>query len=286
MALDDWEFQYKNYVFGGDNAISVVEVTGLLDAPDIVVVNHALMRRNGLLPGKAFARGRTVRFVVDIVAATEPEFTTLVSEIREMVNPLVDESEMLLKIPSAFGGGEARIVGRVIRSSLPVDLPFLYRNTQITFDFFCSYPFVQSSTLINTSMTLATVEGGRTYDRTYDLTYSTASEGGSYLITNTGTTPADYTAVFTGPLVKPRLTLTETGEYLEFDITLLDGQTLVVDTATRTALLGGTASRINTLTPGSTWWQLPADPVGKFVAFTAASYSLGSAVLSHRSTYI
>lgn len=286
MSLNDWEFKYKGYTFGGNNDIAIVDIQGLLDLPATTVTNHALLRRNGLVPGDVFARGRTVRFVVDLHADDEIDFTSLISAIRDMTSPLVDESELTFKVPWAFGGGESRLLGRVTRRSLPIDLNYLYRNTEVTFEFFCSYPFVQSNSSIPTNMVLASTAGGRTYDRGYDLTYSTASSGGSYLVANSGNVPADFTVTFTGPLTKPRLTLDSTGEFIEFDITLSTGQQLLVDTRSRTALLEGTASRINTLTEGSTWWQIPVSVSGNTVSFTASTFQAGTAAMEHRATYL
>lgn len=286
MTLNDWEFSYRDYMFGGDLEVAIVDIQGLLSLPDVTVTNHSLLRRNGLVPGDPFVRGRTVRFTVDLQAKDTIEFTSLISNMRDMTSPLVDESEMLFKVPWAFGGGESRLIGRVVRRNLPIDLNFLYRNTEIVFDFFCSYPFIESGSSITTAMSLSSETGGRTYDRSYDLTYGTSSTDGSYLLMNVGNEAANYVATFTGPLTKPRLTLQDTGEFLEFDITLAAGQQLVVDTKSRTALLGGSASRINTLTLGSTWWLIPPGFNGSTVNFTAASFSEGTASLEHRATYL
>jgi hypothetical protein len=109
------------------------------------------------------------------------------------------------------------------------------------------------STGLSTSST-----GGRTYPRTYPLLYGGASDGesGSVTFINEGDydeTPAKIT--FTGPLISPQVAHPQTSRSLTFNLTLEIGETLVVDLANQTALLNGSASRVNTITPGSAWFM-------------------------------
>jgi hypothetical protein len=100
---------------------------------------------------------------------------------------------------------------------------------------------------------------GRTYPRTYPRTYGGAIAGGagSVSVTQAGDydeTPAVVT--FWGPVTSPSVTHVQTGRSLVFDLTLADGEYLVVDLLVQTALLAGTSSRMYTLTGGSGWFLL------------------------------
>ena len=285
-TLNDWECRYDGLVFGGDTQFSLLRIEGLLDTPDSTAANYRLMRRHGANPGDAFMLTKTIRFVMDLVEHDGNEFSTMVTVLRDMSNPTHPESELLINVPNAFGGDEVMFNARPRRRKLPIDTSYLYKNTAVVIEFEATYPFARSSTEITTNMVLSSGAVGRTYNRTYNMVYGSAGTGGSALMLNTGNQDAEMTFTFTGPLTNPKVTLLDTGEYMEFDITLVTGQTLIVDTLSETVLLGGTASRSNTITAGSSWWRLPPTTTGSSVGFTAQLFEAGTLSATHRSTYV
>ncbi|WP_249227624.1 phage distal tail protein [Kutzneria sp. CA-103260] len=90
--------------------------------------------------------------------------------------------------------------------------------------------------------------------------------GGSLLLTNQGTAPARPVWTIQGPCAQPTIVNQNTGQRLSFSLRL-GAETLYVDTAARTVLLGD-ASRRSALDPGSSWFTLP--PGSTSVAFEAA----------------
>jgi hypothetical protein len=79
---------------------------------------------------------------------------------------------------------------------------------------------------------------------------------GSLGLTNVGTALSWPLWTVTGPCNQPVIRNDSTGQQLAFGQRLQDGDTLVVDVAARTVLLGG-ASRRYALLPRSTWFGLP-----------------------------
>lgn len=74
------------------------------------------------------------------------------------------------------------------------------------------------------------------------------------------------------PIVNPHVELQGTGRYLDFQLTVAADQYLVLDFATKRALLNGQASRSNTLRrPGSRWFQLAPGPQTLRVNVTGAA---------------
>lgn len=85
------------------------------------------------------------------------------------------------------------------------------------------------------------VEAGRTYPLRFDRTYPPSSPIGSRSVENPGTTLAHWTATIFGPARFPELIVN--GRSISFDrrggVELLVGQTLVIDTRSRTMLFNG-----------------------------------------------
>jgi hypothetical protein len=86
-------------------------------------------------------------------------------------------------------------------------------------------------------------EGGRTYDLTFDRVYPASPPIGGRTIHNPGTSSAHWELTIYGPVVNPTVTINAI--VFETDrlggITLVPGQTLVVNTRDRTVLLNGVA---------------------------------------------
>jgi len=285
MPLNDWEVSYAGLTFGGDTDYSLIEIDGLLSLPDVVSADHGQLRQNGEYPGESFMMTRTITILMDLVAHNEEDFTNLVAQARGISYPLRVESDLVMKIPSAFSGEEVFFSARPMRRRLPIDLGYKYRNTTAQIQFKATYPFARSTTEQTAAMVLASASGGRTYPRTYNRTYGATSTGGSALLQNSGNADADSVLTFVGPLTRPKATLLDTGEFMEFDITLSAGQQLIVDTRSKTVLLEGTASRRSTLVTGSKFWKIPPTISGSSVNFSAQLFEAGTLSISHRSTY-
>lgn len=89
-----------------------------------------------------------------------------------------------------------------------------------------------------------------------------ASVGGTVDAYNAGTMPAPWSAVLTGPLTYPTISHLTLGRKLSLafsangGVDLATGDTLTIDSATRSVLLNGTADRRSQLTVDSAWWDL------------------------------
>lgn len=125
---------------------------------------------------------------------------------------------------------------------------------------------------------LPLITGGRSYDRTYPLTYGTAGvDSGTISATNDGNVPAHWTARIDGPVANPYIELAsaeDSNPRLSFAITLAAGEYLVIDSLSATVMLNGTASRQNAIVGGSRWFRLP--PGTTDVRFNAQSYVDGA----------
>lgn len=282
MALNDWEMSYGGLTFGGDTGYSLVAVDGILSSPDVVVANHSQIRRHGQFPGDPFLRSRTVRVTLEVQDKDATTFSNLVKALTDATTPIRDESALVFKFPGAFEGVELQLIGRPVRRSLPVNLDFYYQIPPAVIEFECSNPRITSTTSQSSLVGLPTTSGGATFDATFDLTFGVASVGGDAILTNEGNFDADLVITFNGPVVRPRVTLDSSGAYLEFDLTLTAGQQLIVDTASRSVLLNGTANRRSSLR--GSWWTLP--PGSETISYSAASFDTGMVELRFASTSV
>ncbi|MFD7647881.1 hypothetical protein ACFV5M_09495 [Streptomyces albidoflavus] len=124
---------------------------------------------------------------------------------------------------------------------------------------------------------------------TWPLDFGTPGSTGVAATDNVGTAPTHPTVEFRGPVSMPSVTNLVTGDVLEYDVDLADGDALVVTTATGDVTLNGTASRLYTATarsvPEQTWALAPG---AADVAFRASPDSLApaaSATLRWRSAF-
>jgi hypothetical protein len=140
---------------------------------------------------------------------------------------------------------------------------------------------IESGTESSVTMTLP-VSGGVTFPLTFPITFG-ASSGGSATATNAGNAAVYPTVTISGPVVNPVLTNDATGESLRLNITLLAGDTLVVNTRRRTILLGQT-NKMSSKIAGSTFWSLP--PGDNPLRFAGDTYNTGTATIIYRPAWL
>lgn len=100
----------------------------------------------------------------------------------------------------------------------------------------------------------------------WPLEFGTPGSTGALSVTNAGDAPAHPVIEFRGPVERPSLTKTGTGETLEYDLPLAAGDVLTVDTGAGTVLLNQTASRLGAAStrsvPEQTFTLAPGELVG------------------------
>jgi hypothetical protein len=102
--------------------------------------------------------------------------------------------------------------------------------------------------------------GGSGATLPFTLPFAISSAGSSSsqaTVINQGTLATLPLVTFTGPLINPTIANVTAGRTLAFNITLSDGQQLVVDFASRSVLLDGLVSRSYAIAPGAAWWDIP-----------------------------
>ena len=129
--------------------------------------------------------------------------------------------------------------------------------------FMATNPFYEAATADSDSTSRTTAGSGFTPPFTPPFTLG-ASTDGTLRATNDGSADASWTARLDGPLTNPVITNLTTGERLAFTanggLDLSGGEYVEIDSAARSVLLAGTASRRSQLSLDSRWWSLaPGD---------------------------
>jgi hypothetical protein len=120
---------------------------------------------------------------------------------------------------------------------------------------------------------------------TWSWTWGTGGSAGAVTVTNLGNFPTRPIVAIAGPVDNPQLQNGSTGEFVQFALSLTASDVLTVDFDAHSVLLNGTASRRNTLTSTSKWWELA--PGTTQVLYSANTTQVGSvATMTFRSAWV
>jgi len=144
--------------------------------------------------------------------------------------------------------------------------------------FVASDPRIYNNTLVQVTAPFPTSSGGLLFSAAAPFVFGTGGTGGSLDCPNNGNIETPYVVVFTGPLVAPTIEHTAQAKILAFTGTLAAGESLVVDSASRTVLLNGVSSRYSWLISPQ-WFTLEPGPNG--LRFSGGS-GTGSVQVSYR----
>lgn len=178
-----------------------------------------------------------------------------------------------------FDGSDYTIEGQIVDSSMPKSDP---KYSRYQFQFLAKTPEIPGTTEKTATVTVST--GG---SLSIPLSLPVSFEGGvdgSQTITNAGDEVAWPIITLNGPLTNPRITNADTEEYLQLNLTISSGNSVVVDMRNRTVIQNGSLNQISKVTELSTWWSI--DPgSNQIVLETSASDPGGNAVLAWHDAY-
>ena len=135
------------------------------------------------------------------------------------------------------------------------------------------------TTGLNQSCAVALITGseefGRTYDLTFDRDYPYSPQYGVTTFTPKGNAPMDWVATITSELTDPSLLINDVS--IDFSgVTLLPGQTIIIDTLERTILLNGDPNSSlhgQTNFQDWTWDEIRLTPGENQIRLQAPSYT-------------
>lgn len=249
-----------------------------LGTPEIRTDDRPRPRRRGITAGDDLLGARVVEFEVRTVG-TRAEIEQRLTDLSAAFAPSDTDTILGLKITGTPSDYALR--GRPRGCEWGLSRSFTFGVADARCVFVCTDPLKYGPEITDT-IDLASGDPGLVFGAEAPFVFAAAG-GGEAVIANDGTAPVDWIATFTGPLTSPRLEWVEGGRSLGFDLTIDDGDTLVVDTFSSSALLNDETPRTSTLIAGSRWWSLPVG--SSTFRFTAGSGS-GSVQIVHRDGYV
>ena len=267
------------------DAYEVQAVEGIAGMPQVRTSDIIIAGRDGQRGGTDRLDTRVVTLTVAIYAFTDEDFYAAVNALRDAFVPSTTTDKVLT---FRFGGvaddGVRRLNCRCRGLSIPMERSYWMDVATATIQLVATDPLIYDDTLQDETTTLPTAGGGLEFDATFDLIFGDVAEGGAIYANNEGNWPADLLIRIDGPATNPRVENVTTGETLEMDFTLEAGDYLVFDTAERTVLLNGTASRYSYLTNDSSWFRL--QPGSNEISFRATTSSAATLTVAWRSAWL
>ena len=272
---------YKDLTIGLGLGLNVVELEGVYETPDVRTSDVDRSRAHGQWQGVDLLGGRAITATLQANAALDnPAWEGVQGALRATG----DESPLTIELSGFAGGRTLRTNCRVRRLAVPVEPErYPFGVPQIVVEWWATDPRFYANTESSAQAEISSPTGaGLTFDATFDLGFGGEIPSGVVNVTNDGNFDAPWVAEITGPVVNPRIEAVDLSRTLSFVGTVQAGQTLRIESATKSVTLDG-ASRYSWLQPGSQWFDL--EPGANQVRFAAQS-GTGIGTLTFRSAWI
>lgn len=240
-----------------------------------------LPRQDGVVAGDDRLSGRMITFDVHVIGATGVTVEQAANALKGAFAPRQADVTAMFNLAGGVDG--YTVFGRPRSCPVVLDKKFMGGVLRARCSFWATDPRLFGAE-VTTVIALPSGVSGLLFPASAPFVFGLAASPGSAVVTNGGTYATDWSATLSGPLTSPQIEHLGTGRLLGFtSLTIASGETLILDSRTKTALLNGTSSRYSSLSAASRWFDLPVG--ASTIRFTAASGS-GSVDFRHRPAYL
>jgi hypothetical protein len=243
-------------LLGAGTPYDVIELDGWDDLPPYSLTDVDRPAQAGAWAGPMYAQARTLTLALQVSGTVNgigpssiAQYAANVAALRAITNPGADSTA---EVPFVVQLAGAKLMAsvRCQQRAMPTAQGYMSPGLdKATLQLVATDPRRYNPTVQSASCGLASSSGGLTYPITYPITWGTVTNG-TLTITNTGDTPTPPTLVITGPGTTPAIVRQDTGQVLQFDVTLGATDVLTVSTLDGTVTLNG-ASLYGVLDPVS-----------------------------------
>jgi hypothetical protein len=259
LITSDFQIQLgpdsSGLLLGAGTPYDVIELDGWDDMPGLSTTDVDRPAQPGAWAGAMYPQPRVLNLTL-VVSGTvngigtpsSAQYAANVAALRKATNPGADttaESPFVVQLAGTQLQANVRCQQRVMPITQGYASPGLDRAT---LQLVATDPRRYAPTVQSASCGLASTSGGLTYPITYPLTWGTTTSG-SLTINNGGDVATPPTLTITGPGTTPAIIRQDTGQVLQFDLTLGSTDVLVVNTLDGSMTLNG--SSIYVLDPAS-----------------------------------
>jgi hypothetical protein len=232
---------------GPGTQYAIADIPDLDDMPEIRAYDTDKVGAHGTWTGADYTGARLINLAITLRGTDPANLQTLTTALKAAMQPGQAPAQL------GFPDRGVMVLGKIRKRSIPYDASYLWRTATAHVLIYCADPLVYS--LVEHSLTTSAYApaSGRSYPRTYPWVYGTGGTSGTLTCVNTGGSPTFPRLRIDGPAVKPSIQLSETGAVFQLNNTLLPGQFVIIDTANRAVLDGGSTPRRDWVVPGSDW---------------------------------
>lgn len=281
MTLNNYQFQFGSFEFGGTTSPYQIQyIDGLESLPELRTQDDNRGYNDGMFTGRDFLSGRNLTMEIFTFAGNGNSAFQNFQLLQNALIPQTNGTTALQFLLSQYDN-EMLTYARVRSRRATVDKEYTFGYIRSQYMFFCPDPRYYSNTAVTASL-LPNATLGRTYDRTYNITYGGGVAGAT--ITNSGNTTTYPLITINGPMTNPTISNNSTGQYITVNTTLQASDVLVIDLYDKTITLNNSTAR-NLLAGNSQWFG--ADPGVTNFQFTGTGYSDSTAAtVTYRSAFI
>lgn len=284
MALNNYQFQFGSFLFGGAGSPYQIQmIDGLEALPDLRVQDDNRGYNDGMFTGRDFLAGRTVTMAINTFAGGGNSAQQNFNLLQTALTPQQTGTTTLVYQMSVTDP-ELRLSARVRAGKTVVDPEYTFGYIRSVYTFFAPDPRIYSETL--TTGTMAPQAAlGRTYDRVYNLLYGGGSLINSLAVVNNGWTTTYPTITINGPVTNPTIGNITTGQYMTLNGNFTNTDSLVINLQDKLVTLNGVSAR-NVLAGNSQWFGAPPGTSNYY--FTGTNVVIGTTVatVTYRSAYL
>ncbi|MFF8095681.1 phage distal tail protein [Streptomyces sp. NPDC016675] len=263
--------QYGPLLLGPGTPYRWKTLTGWEELPGLDSGTVARSDAHGAFPGRLLAQARTIGLDNLMVRAPRARLGAVVGALNAGTQIVEDERPLVVWLDER---GPLLTYARAVRRIIPTGIGYRTGSIQDgAVEWEATDPRRYALAEQVATARLPAPEPGLDWNTVpgpeslaWPLTFGEPGSTGALSATNAGDAPAHPVIEFRGPVERPSLTKTGTGEVLEYDLPLAASDVLTVDTGAGTVLLNGTASRIgqvsNRSVPERTFTLAPGELVG------------------------
>ena len=270
-SLNPYSFAFNGFVFGGASSpYQILQVDGLEALPTLRVQDSDRGYQDGMFSGRDFFAGRTITLTLQIMSGNGLSAQANFNLLQAALQPQ-QTGTTVLQFQLSIGDNFQYVNARVRKGISTVDPDYTYGKIKAQYEFFCPDPRYYDYTTQTASMT-PTQPLGRTYDRTYNLTFGGGSQTQTATVVNNGTTTTYPIITIYGPVTNPVVGSLTSSQALSFNYTMIQSDTILIDLQYKTILLNGNPAR-NLLLGSSQWFA--AAPGTSLFYFTGTGTTIG-----------